>query len=347
MSALRQGLRGLPAASSATAIRAAAATCASSSPAYLARARGVRADPELVVVCAGFRHGLSLVARALRAAGARPIAMEDPCAEQHRAVVAAAGLRDRAACRSTSAGRAPTCSTTAWRARCSRPAHQFPLGVVLHRDRRAAAVAWATATGGLVVEDDYDGEFRYDRQPVGRAAGARARSRRLRRHVEQDARARAAAGWIVVPPRLLEPIVSLRSAEDVHVPALEQVALCQMLALGRVRAARAPHARALPRAPRPRARDARRAARPRSCRSASPPGSAWCSSCPRAGRAAHELIEEAARRSIALYPLALVRMPVARPRATAIVLGYGALPEHEVEAGLSALGGLLAELIPA
>ena len=111
------------------------------------------------------------------------------------------------------------------------PAHQFPTGVVLHPDRRAAAIAWATATGGLIVEDDYDGELRYDRQPVG-ALQALARrttwptaappARRSRRDLR--------LGWLVVPPHLLEAIVRLRSAEDVHVPAPEQIALCRAAA---------------------------------------------------------------------------------------------------------------------
>jgi len=46
------------------------------------------------------------------------------------------------------------------------PAHQFPLGTVLHPERRAAAVAWARATGGLLIEDDYDAELRYDSRQV-------------------------------------------------------------------------------------------------------------------------------------------------------------------------------------
>ena len=52
------------------------------------------------------------------------------------------------------------------------PAHHFPHGVPLHPARRKAVVDWAHRTGGYVLEDDYDGEFRYDRQPVGAVQGS-------------------------------------------------------------------------------------------------------------------------------------------------------------------------------
>ena len=119
-----------------------------------------------MIVCSGFRHGLSLVARALAAAGRRALAMEDPCVPQHRAAARARGPRARPLPVDERGARTDLLATARAGAVLS-PAHQFPTGVVLHRDRRAAAIAWAAATGGLIVEDDYDGEFRYDRQPVG------------------------------------------------------------------------------------------------------------------------------------------------------------------------------------
>ena len=272
-SALRQGLRAASAASLGYGDPRGRRDLRVQLASYLARARGVRADPELVVVCAGFRHGLSLVARALHAGGARALALEDPCAPQHRAAVTAAGLAlelvpvdERGARTDLLAAGTPAAVLS--------PAHQFPTGVVLQPDRRAAAIAWAGA-GGLIVEDDYDGELRYDRQPVG-ALQALAPERVVYGGTASKTLAPGLRlGWLVVPPQLLGAIVDLRSSEDAHVPAPEQIALCELLACGGLRAPRAPHARALPRSPRSRAGDARRAcARPRAGGDLSRPGRA-------------------------------------------------------------------------
>ena len=192
----------------------------------------MRADPELVIVCGGFRHGLSLVARALHGAGARRLAIEDPCVPQHRAVAESAGLALVPLPVDARGARTDLLDAAAGEAAVLSPAHQFPTGVVLHPDRRAAAIAWATATGGLILEDDYDGELRYDRQPVG-ALQALAPDRVVYGGTASKTLAPGLRlGWLVVPPRLLEPIVSLRACEDVHVPALEQVALCRLLDSG-------------------------------------------------------------------------------------------------------------------
>ena len=135
---------------------------------YLARARGVYAEPARIVVCAGFTGGLRLLAEVLRAEGARRVAVEPYGLGLHRRLITGAGLRTvplpyddggiaTAALPATGAG-----------AVLLTPAHQFPTGVALAPERRAAAVDWARATGGVVLEDDYDGEFRYDRHRLGR-----------------------------------------------------------------------------------------------------------------------------------------------------------------------------------
>ena len=213
---------------------------------------------------------------------------------QHRASVAAAGLALSALPVDARGARTDLLARAAAAAAVLSPAHQFPTGVVLHRDRRAAAVAWAAASGGLVVEDDYDGELRYDRQPVG-ALQALAPD-----HVVYGGTASKTLapglrlGWLVVPPRLLEPIVSLRTAEDVHVPAPDQIALCELLRSGAYeRHVRRMRARYRGRRDRLR-RDARRArAGARAGRDLGRARGA-ASSCPTAARRSAELIEEAA-----------------------------------------------------
>jgi len=342
--ALRHGLRGLSAASLGYGDPRGRRDLREQLAWYLARARGVRADPELVVVCAGFRHGLSLVARALQLDGARTIAMEDPCAEQHRAVAAAAGLALRPLPVDGRGARTDLLDGSDAGAVLS-PAHQFPLGVVLHRDRRAAAVTWAMATGGVIVEDDYDGEFRYDRQPVG-ALQALAPDRVAYGGTSSKTLAPGLRlAWIVVPARLLEPIVSLRSAEDVHVSALEQVALCEMLRSGayerHVRRMRARY-----RARRDRVLEMLARSAPVLVPVGISAGLGMLLELPEGGTSASELIEEAGRRSIELHSLA-AGYAGGRPPRDGIVLGYGALPEHAFEAGLNALGELLSDMLSA
>ncbi|MPZ94898.1 MAG: aminotransferase class I/II-fold pyridoxal phosphate-dependent enzyme, partial [Propionibacteriales bacterium] len=131
---------------------------------YLGRVRGVVTSPEQVVVCAGYSQALSVLARVLADAGIDRLAFENPSFHRHRAIAAACGLAtpgvpvdaDGIVVERITA---PAVVVT--------PAHQFPSGVTLHAERRAALADWAVRTDGLVVEDDYDGEFRYDRQPVG------------------------------------------------------------------------------------------------------------------------------------------------------------------------------------
>ena len=338
MSALRQGLRGLPAASFGYGDPRGRADLREQLAGYLARARGVRADPELVILCAGFRHGLSLVARALRATGARTMAMEDPCAEQHRAVAAAAGLAlaplpvDERGARTDLLDHGVAAAVLS-------PAHQFPLGVVLHRDRRAQAVAWARAAGGVIVEDDYDGEFRYDRQPVG---ALQALAPDLVVYGGTSSKTLAPGlrlAWLVVPPRLLDAVVALRAAEDVHVPVPEQVALCQMLLTGayerHVRRMRARY-----RARRDRVLEVLEQRAPALAPIGISAGLGMVLELPAGAPSSAALISEAAQRSIGLHPLSATYAG-GRPPREGISLGYGALPEHDFEAGLSALGALL------
>ena len=342
MSALRQGLRGTAAASLGYGDPRGRRDLREQLASYLARARGVRADPDLVIVCAGFRHGLSLVSRALAATGAETAALEDPCAPPHRAVVAASGLAieplavDGRGARTDLLGDASAAVLS--------PAHQFPTGVVLRSDRRAAAVAWAAATGGLIVEDDYDGEFRYDRQPVGALQALAPDSVAYGGTASKTLVPGLRLGWLVVPPRLLEPIVALRSGEDVHVPALEQIALCQLLASGGYeRHVRRMRARYRGRRDRLLALLAERA--PGLVPVGISAGLGVLLELPEGGPTSGELIAEATRRSIELEPLAPHYASGDAPR-DGIVIGFGALPEHDFEAGLNALGDLLAAAIP-
>ncbi|MGH2908971.1 MAG: aminotransferase class I/II-fold pyridoxal phosphate-dependent enzyme, partial [Solirubrobacteraceae bacterium] len=132
--------------------------------AYLARMRGVRANPERVVICGGFTQGWALLCDVLAHSGAKTVAMEVHGVQHHRRIAARRDLEilnlavDDAGAVIKPGGGAAMLVTAA---------HQFPLGVALAPQRRADAVRWAQAQSCLVIEDDFDGEFRYDRQPIG------------------------------------------------------------------------------------------------------------------------------------------------------------------------------------
>jgi GntR family transcriptional regulator / MocR family aminotransferase len=190
--------------------------------AYLGRARGVIADPDRIVICSGFTQGLALLRRALDG----PVALEDPCLHTLRDI-AAPPLRlavdEQGALPDVPAGAAAVLLT---------PAHQFPLGGTLAPERRAAFVDWARAAGGLVIEDDYDGEFRYDRQPVGALQGLDPERVVYAGTASKTLAPALRLGWLVLPERLLQPVTEARRLAGGDTAVLDQLALAELIASG-------------------------------------------------------------------------------------------------------------------
>jgi GntR family transcriptional regulator/MocR family aminotransferase len=196
---------------------------------YLGRTRGVAAGPEQIVVTSGYVAALALLARVLRDGGTRAVAMEDPGLGQHREVVRRAGAEvvalpvdDRGARVEQLAGGVGAAVVT--------PAHQYPIGVSLHPARRRALAGWARERGALVVEDDYDGEFRYDRQPVGALQGTAPDHVAYLGTVSKTLAPALRLGWMVLPRHLVEPVVAARLAADLHTEVLGQLALADLIA---------------------------------------------------------------------------------------------------------------------
>ncbi|MEU6679313.1 PLP-dependent aminotransferase family protein [Streptomyces sp. NPDC046925] len=205
---------------------------------YLARARGVHADPDRIVVCAGFAQGLALLAGVLRARGLREMAVESYGLDVHWNLVQRAGLRTRPLPfdeLGTSTGELSTVSGTASgspKAVLLTPAHQFPMGVPLHPDRRAAAVDWARRGNGLILEDDYDGEFRYDRQPVGALQGLDPDRVVYLGTASKSLAPGLRLGWMVLPAPIAAEVVEAKGGAEWACGALDQLTLAEFITSG-------------------------------------------------------------------------------------------------------------------
>ncbi|WP_459721691.1 aminotransferase-like domain-containing protein [Actinophytocola sp. KF-1] len=193
--------------------------------AYLGRSRGVLADPARIVVVAGFTHAITVLSHAFADLGMTETAFEDPSIDRFRQFAAAAGQRvvgvpvdDQGLVveRLTS----PAVVVT--------PAHQAPLGVTMAPGRRTAL----TRSGAIVVEDDYDGEFRFDRQQVG-ALQALAPERVVYAGTASKTLAPSLRlAWLVLPRFLVDPVVAAVERSGVQPPVLNQLVLADLISSG-------------------------------------------------------------------------------------------------------------------
>ncbi|MFH8928872.1 PLP-dependent aminotransferase family protein [Streptomyces pristinaespiralis] len=202
---------------------------------YLARTRGVHADPERIVICSGFVHGLMLMGKVLRQRRVREVAVESYGLDEHRDVLTEAGLRipalpfDELGTDPEGLGEGGLRGVGAV---LMTPAHQFPVGMPLHPDRRTAAVDWARRTGGLILEDDYDGEFRYDRRPVGALQGLDPE-----RVVHMGTASKSLApglrlAWMVLPQSLIDEVLAAKGGVEWTSSSLDQLTLAEFIASG-------------------------------------------------------------------------------------------------------------------
>ncbi|MGW1375346.1 MocR-like pyridoxine biosynthesis transcription factor PdxR [Streptomyces sp. NPDC002446] len=197
---------------------------------YLARTRGVRTDPDRIVVCSGFAHALRLLFPAVLPG---PLAVESYGLPFHRELLAAAGIRTRPLpLDGHGADTEGLAALDDVRAVLLTPAHQFPTGVPLHPDRRAAAVNWARSTGGYALEDDYDGEFRYDRKPVGALQGLDPERVVHIGSVSKSLSPAVRLGWMVLPGRLVDAVLTAKGEREAWAGVTDQLTLAELLTSG-------------------------------------------------------------------------------------------------------------------
>jgi len=300
--------------------------------AYLGRVRAVAATPEQVMVVGGVGQGLALLTGVLAAHGHRRFAVEDPCSPGTLALLRAHGVEpvgvpvDEEGLRvdALAAGGADTVLVT--------PAHQYPTGVVLSAARRAELAGWAHRTGGLVIEDDYDAEFRYDREPVGCLQGL-ARDRVIQLgSLSKSLAPGLRLGWAVLPAPLAEDFREAKRYADLGTGVIDQLAFHGLLAAGGYdRQLRAVRARYRSR------RDALVGALRRELPAATVHGVAaglhLYLELP-AGTDEPAVVARAAEHGVRVEPVSPMRLSAGPP---ALALGYAGLPEHRLDTAATRL----------
>jgi GntR family transcriptional regulator/MocR family aminotransferase len=197
---------------------------------YLARARGVRTTPERIVVCSGFAHALRLLFPAVLPG---PLAVESYGLAFHRSIFAAAKVDTIPLAVDENGARvAELAAHGDVRTVLLTPAHQFPIGGPLHHDRRTAVVDRVRATGGLLVEDDYDGEFRYDRKPVGAVQGLDPEHVVYVGSVSKSLSPALRLGWLVLPERLVDAVLAVKGEREAWAGVLDQLTLAAFVESG-------------------------------------------------------------------------------------------------------------------
>lgn len=314
--------------------------------AYLWRARGLRCESRQIIIVNGSQQGLDLAARVLVDPGDR-VAIEDPGYVMARRVFAAAGAEvvpipvDEEGLRIE-----PLAGLGAVRLAYVTPSHQFPLGSVLSARRRQELLAWSGQSGAYVLEDDYDGEYRYDIRPIPPLQTmGHAENVLYLGTISKSLSPMLRLGYLVVPPPFYPAFAAAKQLIDRHSPSLDQEALAAMIASGayerHIRRSRRSNGRR---------REALLAALKVELGDQVTITGAdaglhvvvWFERLDRTREG--ELITRARAAGIGLYPVSpLYSADDAghRPDRAGIVMGYASLEEAEIRKGVSALAEML------
>jgi GntR family transcriptional regulator / MocR family aminotransferase len=197
---------------------------------YLGRARGVRTSPDSIVICAGVRHGVQLLAQVLAPKGL--IAVEAYSLFIFRNALAAMNVPTVPIGVDELGARTTELDDTAASAVLLTPAHHSPFGMPLHATRRTAVIEWARRTNGYALDDDYDGEFRYDRQPIGALQGLCPDRVAYLGSTSKSMTQAMRLGWMALPDDLVDPVIAAAGGQQFFVDAITQLTLADFIASG-------------------------------------------------------------------------------------------------------------------
>lgn len=200
--------------------------------AHIGVSRAVVCEPDDVLVTAGAQQAFDLLARVLVTPGVTTVAMEDPGYPPMRAAFLAAGAKI-VPVPVDEQGLVVDALPLPVQIICVCPSHQFPLGVAMSAPRRATLLAFARRHGAVVVEDDYDGEFRYDGAPLQALRSAATADDVF--YVGTFSKCMLPAlrlGFVVVPPWAMPALTTAKNCVDWHCPTLTQMAVARFMAEG-------------------------------------------------------------------------------------------------------------------
>jgi GntR family transcriptional regulator/MocR family aminotransferase len=200
---------------------------------YLNRVRGTLAAPENVVITNGFAQGIALLLGVLAASGATRLAVEDPSAnDDARLIAATLGLEVVPVPVGPQGVRVEALEGLEADALILTPSHQWPTGAVLSADARAALLGWAQRTGALLIEDDYDAEYRYDHAPIGAIQGLAPDRVVYAGTASKTLAPGFRLGWFVLPPDLIRAFAAAKLLADRGSPVLDQLTFADFLTRG-------------------------------------------------------------------------------------------------------------------
>lgn len=200
--------------------------------ALLTRRRGVVADPERLLVCSGVAQATTLLGSVLRGRGLRTVGVEDPGSPEHASLFASAGLATARLPLDEEGLEVDPLVRSGVRAVVTTPAHQFPTGIAYSAARRSRLLDWARESDGLIVEDDYDGDFRYDRAPVGALQGLDPERVAYTGSVSKSLAPGLRLGWLLAPASMTDELTDRKRTMDLGNPAVDQAVLADFIAGG-------------------------------------------------------------------------------------------------------------------